>query len=112
VAGFVTNDAFPDVAGGSGVLMTGNGAATFARSTDWRPAPVATNASFVVDTDGDGRGEVVSRSFGATVLANPDVPPRGFAGRVERFADVNGDGVPDWVQGSSTEVVVGVGRCR
>ncbi|MBL8919807.1 MAG: VCBS repeat-containing protein [Myxococcaceae bacterium] len=111
-AGFVTNDAFPDLAGSSGVLMTGNGASVFARGTDWRPAPVAANASFLFDSDGDGRAEVVSRSFGSTVFANPDVPPRGFAGRVERFADVTGDGIPDWVQGSAVEVVVGVGRCR
>ncbi|MBM4777202.1 MAG: hypothetical protein GQE15_05800 [Archangiaceae bacterium] len=111
-AGFVTNDAFPDLAGSTGVLMTGNGAGVFTRGTDWRPAPVTTNASFIVDLDGDGRGEVVSRQFTSTVLANPDVVTRGFTGRVERFADVTGDGVPDWVQLTPTDVVVGIGRCR
>lgn len=111
-AGFVTNDAFPDVAGSTGVLMTGTGAGAFLRGPDWKPAPTAAGASFVVDTDGDGRAEVVNRQFGATVLANPDVMPRGFTGRVDRFADVTGDGVPDWVELSPTDVVVGVGRCR
>lgn len=111
-SGFVDADAFPDVAGSTGVLVLGNGAATFSRGADWRPATVQTNASFLVDTDGDGRGEVVSRSFATTTLANPAVPVRGFSARVERFADVTGDGVPDWVGVSSTALIVGVGRCR
>ncbi|MCU0699030.1 MAG: FG-GAP-like repeat-containing protein [Myxococcaceae bacterium] len=111
-AGFVTNDGFPDVAGSTGAFFTGDGTGTFTRSGDWKPGPTSAGVSFIVDTDGDGRGEVVNRQFGATVLANPAVPPRGFAGRVERFADVTGDGVPDWVQVTPTDVVVGVGRCR
>lgn len=110
--GFVGTDAFPDLAGGSGVLLQGDGAGGFTRGSDWRPGPAGTGVSYVVDTDGDGRGEVVSRQFNQTVLANPEVLPRGFAGRVERFADVTGDGVPDWVQLTPTQVVVGVGRCR
>ncbi|MDP3502481.1 MAG: FG-GAP-like repeat-containing protein [Myxococcales bacterium] len=112
VAGFVTNDSYADIAGGSGVLMTGNGTAGFVRGTDWKPGPTPAGAAFLVDTDGDGRGEVVNRQFNSTVLATPDVLPRGFSGRVERFADVTGDGVPDWVQLTPTDVVVGVGRCR
>jgi hypothetical protein len=111
-AGIITNDAFPDLAGSTGVLVTGSGAAVFTRGADWRPTPVATNASFLVDSDADGRGEIVSRQFNSTVLANPDVLTRGFAGRVERFADVTGDGVPDWVQLTGGEIVVGAGRCR
>ncbi len=111
-AGLVSNDAFPDLAGSTGVLMLGSGAAAFSRGTDWRLSPVPTNAAFVVDTDGDGRGEVVSRLFSATTLSNPDVPARSFSARVERFGDVTGDGVPDWIQLSGSDVVVGVGRCR
>jgi hypothetical protein len=110
--GLVTNDGFPDVAGSTGAFFPGDGTAAFPRSGDWKPAPTSAGVSFIIDTDGDGRGEVVNRQFSATVLANPELPPRGFSGRVERFADVTGDGLPDWVQVTPTDIVVGVGRCR
>lgn len=110
--GQVGADGFPDVALGAGGLLTGLGTGAFNRGTDWRPAPAGTGVSFVIDTDGDGRGEVVSRQFTSTLLATPERLPRGFAGRVERLADVTGDGLPDWVQLTPTDVVVGVGRCR
>ncbi|MCA2981804.1 MAG: VCBS repeat-containing protein [Myxococcaceae bacterium] len=111
-AGFVTNDGFPDVAGSTGAFFTGDGTGALTRTGDWKPAPTPAGVSFIVDTDGDGVGEVVNRQFSASVLANPAVPPRAFAGRVERFADVTGDGVTDWVQVTPTDVVVGVGHCR
>jgi hypothetical protein len=112
VAGFVTADGFPDVAASTGAFFAGDGTGAFTRAGDWKPGPTSAGVSFLVDTDADGRAEVVNRQFSATVLANPAVPPRAFAGRVERFADVTGDGVPDWVQVTPTDVVVGIGRCR
>ncbi len=111
-SGFVGADSFADLAGSSGVLLAGDGAGAFTRGPDWKPLATTPGVSFIVDTDGDGRGEVISRSFSGTVLANPAVPPRGFSARVERFSDVTGDGLPDWVSLGTNEVVVGRARCR
>lgn len=110
-AGFVTSDGFPDLALGNGGLLTGSANGSYTRGADWKPGPALTGVSFVADLDGDGLGEVVSRQFTSTVLGG-QAAARSFAGRVERFADVTGDGVPDWVQLSSTALIIGVGSCR